>query len=262
LGRLTFSYEELLACIDPSNAELCQSLTGLILRVVEYEPRWTELLIRMSSKTQRHEEIARYFLAGDDWLQNTTIVGYVDDFPEPFFEGTFLPLLSYKQLCALATRKCSGTRLELLLEVIVEKASAECQVDLDVVGLIFRQEEVRWEQLEKVVTCCPQAVDTVVHQFMQADNCEVLALQHDLLLTTAAAPKYSEEFAQFLSRIYAKNRSIFKEVMLNLAGKCNLLHYDAFETISAFIFISCDFGGIEGVRLLTEDDLSNLHVAV
>lgn len=112
------------------------------------------------------------------------------------------------------------------------------------------------------MTCCPQAVDTVVHQFMQADNCEVLALQHDLLLTTASAPKYSEEFAQFLSRIYAKNRAIFKEVMQNLTGKCNLLHYDAFETISAFIFTSCNFGGIEGVRLLTEDDLSNLHVAV
>jgi hypothetical protein len=34
--------------------------------------------------------------------------------------------------------------VELLLEVIVAKASGECQVDLDVVSLIFRQEEVRW----------------------------------------------------------------------------------------------------------------------
>jgi hypothetical protein len=68
LGRLTFSYEELLACIDLSNAELCQSLTGLILRVVDFQPRWAELLIRMSSKTQRHEEITRYFLTGDEWL--------------------------------------------------------------------------------------------------------------------------------------------------------------------------------------------------
>jgi hypothetical protein len=98
----------------------------------------------------------------------------------------------------------------------------------------------------------------VVHQFMQADNCDVLALQHDLLLTTAAAPKYSEEFAQFLARIYTKSRLIFSEIMLSLAGKCTILHYDAFETISAFIFTSCNFGGIEGARLLTEDDLSNL----
>jgi hypothetical protein len=146
----------------------------------------------MSPKTQRHEEIARYFLTGEDWLQNATILAYVDDFSDVFFENTFLPLLSYRQLCSLATRRCSRTRVELLLEVIVEQASVECQVDLDVVGLIFRQEEVHWEQLEKVVTCCPEAVDTVVHQFMHADNCESLALQHYVLLTTAAGPKYSE----------------------------------------------------------------------
>jgi hypothetical protein len=55
LGKLTFSFEELVAVIDLANAELCQSLTGLILRVVEYESRWAELLIKMSAKTQRHE---------------------------------------------------------------------------------------------------------------------------------------------------------------------------------------------------------------
>lgn len=262
LGRLSFSYEELAACADLSNAELCQSLTGLILRAVDCQPQWSELLIRMAPKTQRHEEIVRYFLAGEDWLQHPAILAYVDEFPDAFFEGTFLPLLSYRQLCALAARRCPPARTELLLEVIVAQASAECQVELDVVGLIFRQEEVRWEQLEKVVTCCPQAVDTVVHQFMQADNCEALALQHYILLSTAAGPKYAEEFAQFLSRIYARSRTAFREVVLSLVGKCSLLHYDTLETLSAFIFAACDLGGIEGARLLAEDDLANLQVAV
>lgn len=41
LGRLTFSFEELVAVIDLSNSDLCQSLSGLILRVVDYEARWT-----------------------------------------------------------------------------------------------------------------------------------------------------------------------------------------------------------------------------
>lgn len=116
--------------------------------------------------------------------------------------------------------------MELLLEVIVEQASTENQVDLDVVSLIFQQGEVRWEQLEKVVTCCPQAVDTVVHQFLQADNSEILALQHFVLLSTAASPKYAEEFALFLTQVYARSRTAFKEVMLSVIGTCTLLHYD------------------------------------
>jgi hypothetical protein len=41
LGKLTFSFEELVAVIDLSNSDLCQSLSGLILRVVDYEARWT-----------------------------------------------------------------------------------------------------------------------------------------------------------------------------------------------------------------------------
>lgn len=130
------------------------------------------------------------------------------------------------------------------------------------VSLIFRQDEVRWEQLEKVVTCCPQAIDTVVHQFLQAENSEALALQHSVLLNTAATPKYSEEFALFLNQVYSRNKSAFKEVVLNVISKCSLLHYDCLETIGSFIFSSCNYGGIEGVRLLTEDDLSNLIVAV
>ena len=110
--------------------------------------------------------------------------------------------------------------------------------------------------------CCPQAVDTVVHQFMQAENCEMLALHHYDLLTTAASPKYSEEFAQFLNKIYSKDRNTFREVVTSLIGKCTLLHYATLDTISAFIFSSCNLGGIEGAKLLTENDLANLHVAV
>ena len=68
-------------------------------------------------------------------------------FPDQFFQNTFLNCISYSQLSRLVTKKTSKPRLELLLEVIVEKASEANQVDLDVVGLIFQQPEVRWEQL-------------------------------------------------------------------------------------------------------------------
>lgn len=49
---------------------------------------------------------------------------------------------------------------------------------------------------------------------------------------------------------------------MSIIGKCTLLHYDCLETISSFIFNNCNYGGIEGVRLLSEDDLSNLLVGV
>lgn len=93
----------------------------------------------MSAKTHSHEEIAKYFLSSEDWLENSVILDYVADFSDSFFEGTFLSLLSYPQLCKLVTKRNSKNRVELLLEMIVEQASAECQVDLDVVSLIFRQ---------------------------------------------------------------------------------------------------------------------------
>lgn len=118
-----------------------------MLRVVGYESRWAELLIKMSPKTQAHEDIAKYFLASDEWLSNNSILDYVANLPDQFFHSTFLNLVSYAQLCKLVTKKSAKPRLELLLEVIVEKASEVNQVDLDVVGLIFQQEEVRWDQL-------------------------------------------------------------------------------------------------------------------
>lgn len=119
LGKLSFSYEELINRIDLTNAELCANLTKLILRVVDYEPRWAELLIRMAPKTQSHEEIIKYFLSNEGWLENSIILDYIADFTDAFFEGTFLPLLSYPQLCKLVTKRNSPNRLELLLEVIV-----------------------------------------------------------------------------------------------------------------------------------------------
>lgn len=53
--------------------------------MVDYEPRWAELLIKMSPKTHSHEEIVRYFLASESWLDNPTILDYVNDFPDVFF---------------------------------------------------------------------------------------------------------------------------------------------------------------------------------
>jgi hypothetical protein len=34
------------------------------------------------------------------------------------------------------------------------------------------------------------------------------------------------------------------------------------ETVSNFIFTNCNYGGLEGVGLLSESDLSNLQVGV
>lgn len=97
--------------IDLSNAELCQSLTRLVLRVVSYESRWAELLIKMSPKTLAHEEIAKYFLVSDEWLSNNTILEYVANLPDQFFHSAFLSLVSYPQLCKLVTKKSAKPRL-------------------------------------------------------------------------------------------------------------------------------------------------------
>jgi len=45
--------------------------------------------------------------------------------------------------------------------------------------------------LEKVIGFCPEAMDTIIHQFLQSDNPEALASQHNALLVTAASPKYA-----------------------------------------------------------------------
>lgn len=82
------------------------------------------------------------------------------------------------------------------------------------------------------------------------------------MLATATSPKYSEEFATFINLIYNRNRSAFKEVLLSISGKFNSLHYDCLDTLGNFIFSTCNFGGIEGVRLLGENDLTSLQVAV
>ena len=61
-------------------------------------------------------------------------------------------------------------RIDMLLEAIVDRASDLNPVDLDVISLIFQQKEIRWEQLERVISCCPQATDIVIHQFLQNDQ--------------------------------------------------------------------------------------------
>ena len=138
----------------------------------------------------------------------------------------------------------------MLLEAIVTRASDTNPVDLDVVSLIFQQEPVRWEQLERVISSCPQASDVVVHQFLQNDNPDVLASEHGILFARAALPKYSEEYAIFLDKIYQKDKSVLSELFLNLTEKCTTLHYDFLETIGRFITELCNFGGLDGVHMI------------
>jgi hypothetical protein len=130
--------------LDFNNAELCKSLSRLILRGVSYEQKWVELLIKMSHLTDSHPEIIAYFINKEDWLHNANILDYLFALPTELFLSAFLDSVSYPQLCRLVLTKSAKPREELLLSVIVERASQTNPVDLDVVSLIFQQEEVRW----------------------------------------------------------------------------------------------------------------------
>jgi hypothetical protein len=61
---------------------------------------------------------------------------------------------------------------------------------------------------------------------LQTDQPEVLANQYQLLLATAALPKYAEEFAIFLEKIYNKDKKALRNVFLSIVGNCKTLHYD------------------------------------
>jgi hypothetical protein len=77
LGKISFSYEQLIDVTDFGNTDLCKSLTKLILRGVPYEQKWVELLIRMSPRTENHQEIISYFIDQEDWLNNPQILDYL-----------------------------------------------------------------------------------------------------------------------------------------------------------------------------------------
>jgi hypothetical protein len=170
--------------------------------------------------------------------------------------------VAYSSLSKLALTPSAKPRIDMLLEAIVERASDLNPVDLDVVSLIFQQEPVRWEQLETVISSCPQASDVVVHHFLQTDQPDVLASEHGILLARAASPKYAEEFAIFLDKIYQKDKKVLSELFLSLGDKCTTLHYDFLETIGKFITELCNFGGAEGVRILADRDAQHLQAAV
>jgi hypothetical protein len=85
---------------------------------------------------------------------------------------------------------------------------------------------VRWDHLEKIATCCNEAVDTVVHQYLQSEDAASLARQHETLLELALQPKYSEEFAVFLGKVYHQDCQTFKDLILRANGKITTLHYD------------------------------------
>ena len=66
----------------------------------------------------------------------------------------------------------------------------------------------------------------------------------------------------FLASIYARSLEAFKEAVLNLQDHCSTLHYDFIETIGKFLIGSCNFGGVEGAKLITESSLASLEVAL
>jgi hypothetical protein len=50
--------------------------------------------------------------------------------------------------------------------------------------------------------------------------------------------------------------------MLSLNDACTTLHYDALETIGKMLTDLCFLGGVEGVRLVGNEALSNLQAVV
>ena len=52
--------------------------------------------------------------------------------------------ISYQQLCKLVLTPNSKSRQEMLLEVVVERASPGVPFDLDVLSSLFQQQEVTW----------------------------------------------------------------------------------------------------------------------
>lgn len=70
------------------------------------------------------------------------------------------------------------------------------------------------------------------------------ARQHQTLLELALQPKYSEEFAVFLGKVYNQDYNTFKELVLRTNGKITTLHYDCLEFLNDFICKRCNFGGI------------------
>lgn len=65
-----------------------------------------------------------------------------------------------------------------------------------------------------------------------------------------------------MDKIYQRDKKALAELFLGLGDKCTTLHYDFLETIGNFIIELCNFGGVEGAKLLSERELVDLHAAV
>lgn len=62
--------------------------------------------------------------------------------------------------------------------------------------------------------------------------------------------KHSENFASFLRRLFEKDRTQFKKSILNLQESLVPLHSDILEVLTFYLYEECNFGGIEGCKLL------------
>ena len=158
--------------MDVGDSQLCHALSNLILKVIPYDRSLTHLLIKMVHRTEIHPQIIKYFVGQQDWLQDEIILGYVAALSEDVFTDCFLTHNSYSQLCRLVLTTHLQPRANCLLEVIVDRCNQDNPVDLDVISLMFRVDEVRWEQLERVLPYCPEAADMIIHQFLQSETPE------------------------------------------------------------------------------------------
>ena len=93
----------------------------------------------MTPKTEAHEDIIDYFVSQADWLSNQSILDYIASLPDEIYVNSFLSQLSYGHLCKMVLSASAKPRLDMLLEVIVDRASDLNPVNLDVISLIFQQ---------------------------------------------------------------------------------------------------------------------------
>jgi hypothetical protein len=96
---------------------------------------------------------------------------------------------------------------------------------------------------------------------LQSEDAASRARQHQTLLELSLQAKYSEEFAVFLGKVYHQNCHTFKDLIIRTTGKVTTLHYDCLEFLNDFICRNCNFGGIEGAKFLSEQELSCISVA-
>ena len=77
----------------------------------------------MSAKTNNHPQIIQYFIQSENWLTNEAILNYLADLTDELYINHFLSSISFKSLSKLVLSPSAKSRIDLLLEEVVGRAS-------------------------------------------------------------------------------------------------------------------------------------------